>query len=176
MIEEIWKPVKGYEGLYEVSNLGRVKSLERFANCRYGGTCKEKILKGGKDGAGYLLVGICQNKKRKTKKVHRLVAEAFLKNPENKKTVNHKDGVKANNFVENLEWMTHKENVRHASKTGLLKTKRVVQILNGKIVKIWESQTEAGRCLGIHRNHISKCCTRTKYRHTSGGFSWSFCD
>ena len=169
MLNEIWKPINGYEGLYEVSDFGRVKSLaNKF-------TRKEKILKSSNN-SYYSAVALCGGEKLKLFRIHRLVAEAFISNPKNKKTVNHKDGNKTNNFWKNLEWATAKENMQHAFKTGLSNNdfckKSVVQIKNGKTVKIWESATEAGRNLKIHRCNISACCRAEQ--KIAGGFQWRF--
>jgi len=105
---EKFKQIKGYED-YSVSNQGRVKSI-RFPN---------RCLKPGKNRYGYLLVDLCKNGVHKNHKIHRLVALAYIPNPENKRTVNHIDGIKTNNFVENLEWNTHSENNQHAYDAGL---------------------------------------------------------
>ena len=104
MEEEIWKPIKDYEGLYEVSNLGRVKSLN------YRGTRKERILKNTERSNGYLAIGLIKNGKTKMFRVHRLVAEAFIPNPENKPCVDHINTIRDDNRVENLRWVTYKEN------------------------------------------------------------------
>ena len=104
MEEEIWKPIKEFEGYYEVSNMGRVRSLN------YKRTGKKKILKNIEDYKGYLEVGLTKNGKRKQFKVHRLVAEAFIPNPENKPCIDHINTVKSDNRVENLRWVTYKEN------------------------------------------------------------------
>ena len=104
MEEEIWKPIKEFEGYYEVSNMGRVRSLN------YKRTGKEKILKNIEDYKGYLEVVLTKNGKRKQFKVHRLVAEAFIPNPENKPCIDHINTVKSDNRVENLRWVTYKEN------------------------------------------------------------------
>jgi hypothetical protein len=114
-MEEKWKDIKGYEGLYQVSNLGNVKSL----NYRSAG--KEHLISPGTDRGGYNILVLCKGKKAKSFKVHRLVANAFIPNPKNKEQVNHKDGNKQNNKVDNLEWCTCKENMHHAWKTGLYK-------------------------------------------------------
>lgn len=106
---EIWRDIPGYDGLYQVSNCGRVKSFQ-LGN--------ERILKLRKIVDGYVVVHLCQKRICKNFLVHRLVAEAFLPNPDNKSDVNHKDGDKCNNCLENLEWVTRSENVRHTIKTG----------------------------------------------------------
>ena len=104
MEEEIWKPIKEFEGYYEVSNMGRVRSLN------YKRTGKKKILKNIEDYKGYLEVGLTKNGKRKQFKVHRLVAKAFIPNPENKPCIDHINTIKSDNRVENLRWVTYKEN------------------------------------------------------------------
>lgn len=118
---EIWKDVVGLEGFYQVSSLGRMKSLQRFRVGRYGNNARvpEKILKVAISKAGYPVVNIGINAVQNVIYVHRMVAETFLENPNGKKTVNHKDGVKTNNNVLNLEWATHSENCKHAIDTGL---------------------------------------------------------
>lgn len=120
---EIWKPIKDFEGLYEVSNLGRVKSFDRVVNCGHGKTrvMKGKILKEVKLRDGYFYVRLCKDTISTRKSIHRLVAETYIPNLDNKKEVNHIDGNKRNNNVSNLEWVTPKENMRHAWETGLLK-------------------------------------------------------
>ena len=107
-MEEIWKPIKDYEGLYEVSNLGRVKSLKRFHHQR------EQILKNKLTKDGYYEIALLKNSKYKYIRIHRIVAQTFIPNEMNKKEVNHKDGNKLNNCVDNLEWCTSSENQKHA--------------------------------------------------------------
>lgn len=119
--KEIWKPVVGYEGFYEVSNLGRIKTVERFVtNAFRGRTVPTKILKINHNTWGYQLVSLCKLGIKKTQAVHQLVAKSFLGEHDPKKDeVNHKDGNKDHNFLENLEWVTNSENKRHGVRTGL---------------------------------------------------------
>jgi len=127
-MEEIWKDIEGYEGLYRVSNLGRIKSLPFEYLCGHHKTQlmlnQEKIKKLVKSRYGYLLVGLNKNGVCNKTSVHRIVAINFLENPENKKEVNHKNGIKADNRVENLEWNTPSENSKHAFRIGLKKRKK----------------------------------------------------
>lgn len=109
-MEEIWLPVKNYEGLYEVSNLGNVRSFH-FHRGSY-----QRILKPRKVKDGYLMVALYKNKHCRNFQVHHLVGEAFLRNPYNLNELNHKDGNKTNNKASNLEWITHIENVHHYHK------------------------------------------------------------
>ena len=119
---EIWKDIPEYEGLYQVSNLGNIRSFY-LKNGRL--SQKTKPIKLKKDRYGYLKLTLCKNKKYKYVTIHRLVAEAFIPNPENKLQVNHKDGNKFNNQVSNLEWCTCIENIHHAFNIGLRKKKGV---------------------------------------------------
>lgn len=116
VMEEIWKPVKGYEPLYEVSNFGRIRSKDRTVHCADGRTRKFKgqIVAHGSHPRGYLKIGLSNLAKVDRLFVHRLVADAFIPNPENKEFVNHIDGVKTNNKADNLEWVTAQENTDHA--------------------------------------------------------------
>lgn len=124
-MEEIWKSLNGvveHGENYEVSNFGNVRSIDRRVNSRSGTRLvKGKMLKFYTDKYGYLKIGLYQNQKSKMYSVHRLVALAFIPNPENKPQVNHDDGVKTNNYVTNLEWATSSENQTHAIVTGLRK-------------------------------------------------------
>ena len=127
MNKEIWKDIKGYEGLYQVSNLGRVKALDRY-KINNGGKhlVKEHIMKPNTHGTcDYHRVGLIDNNgTRKYHTIHKLVATAFIENNNNHKEINHKDGNKQNNSVENLEWVTPSENILHAYRTGLIVRKR----------------------------------------------------
>lgn len=148
---EIYKDIKGYEGLYQISNFGNVKSIERMVkNSSHSYMkLKERILKFKKSKAGYIQASINMNNVAKYFYVHRLVAIAFLENPENKRTVNHKDGNKLNNSLENLEWATHKENSQHAFNAGLYDN----AILGAKI---------RGKRLLLEKNKNSKIVLNTE--------------
>lgn len=132
-MEEVWREVKGYEGYYEVSNFGRVRSLARVITDKNGRKLKvvPKMLSIIIGKVGYPVTSLTKNGKSKTCTIHRIIAEAFIPNPENKRTVNHIDGDKTNNDLENLEWATHQENYRHAIRTGLFKP--ASSNLNGKV-------------------------------------------
>ena len=126
-MEEIWKDIKNYEGFYQISNLGRVKSLARFKNGKSGSLVpvKEIILKQKINEQGYALVHLRKNREQSWPTIHRLVAEAFIPNVDNKPTVNHVDCNKMNNTVSNLEWSLHSEQMQHAVENNLLE-------INGK--------------------------------------------
>ncbi len=119
-MNEIWKPVKDYEGLYEVSNKGRIRSLQRTVLRSDGGiiTVREKILHLHCNGDGYLQCKLCRNGHYKTVRVHALVAQAFVPNPKHLSEVNHIDTNRTNNYSENLEWASHVDNVRHSANMG----------------------------------------------------------
>lgn len=123
--DEVWKDIEGYEGLYQVSTCGNIKSLPKV---RRNGTGtyiqKERLLKPSNTSTGYKKVELCKDGKRKSFKVHRLVAIAFIPNPDNKPEVNHIDGNKINNNIDNLEWVTSSENSVHAYETGLNSNKK----------------------------------------------------
>ena len=171
---EIWKPIMGYEGVYEVSNLGRVKSY-----------CKGKngvILKGSKHNFGYIKVSLMG----KQVLVHRLVAEAFILNPDNKPCIDHINGITSDNRVENLRWCTQKENlnnpiftkrssVSHKGKYGTQSSnhKAIIQFeLNGELVRKWECAIDAQKEIGVCRKAIS-AVLRGKCK-TAGGFLWEY--
>lgn len=177
--EDIWKPVKNYEGLYEVSNKGQVKRLEHVIVDKIGRKYhkKERIMKGSPTGNGYLKVDLQDNKgKRKPLKVHRIVAEAFVPNPDNKPQVNHKNEIKTDNHVENLEWITAKENLNYGTRNERARkaiSKPVAQYTkDGKLVKIWQSTREAGRELNISNGNISSVARGNQ--KTCGGFVWKY--
>lgn len=182
---EVWKEVKGYEGLYQVSNFGRVKSLLRFNNY-YNAIYKEqkkriqkeRLLNIRKTPRGYLQVCLTANSLSNNKLVHRLVAEAFIPNPLNKPQVNHIDGNKENNKVSNLEWMTSQENNKHAHKIGLNKShnkRKVNQYdLDWNYIKTWNSITDFLKetNLNLKNSGITSCC-KGKQR-TAYGYKWKY--
>lgn len=190
-MEEIWKDVKGYEGLYQVSNLGRVKSLEVKvpSGTKRGGkffrTKKEKIMSKSLD-KGYEFIRLSNNKITKNHRVHRLVAEAFIPNPNNYPCVNHKDENKLNNCVNNLEWCTTAYNNNYGTRlTKISKSltnnpkisKKVNQYdKNGNFIKQWESMIEVERQLGIKNEHIGQCCRKVKKYKTAGGYIWKYAE
>lgn len=154
MIEE-WKDIKGYEGLYQVSNLGRVK------RCKGKHMQSERLLKTIMLNSGYVHVHLSKNNKQNKLLVHRLVAQAFIPNPENKPQVNHIDEDKTNNVVSNLEWMTPKENINHGTRNlrdSLTKRKKVkgIDIANGEY-NYYNSVNECAKYLGINKGNISSC-------------------
>jgi len=155
IMNEQWEDIKGYEGLYQVSNLGRVKGIDRIsANGRH---LKEKILSQKHTTNGYLEVIFCKNNKVKYFLVHRLVAEAFIPNPENKPQVNHIDEDKTNNRDTNLEWMTIKENLGYGTRIKRMAEnhKKEISLIspNGQVLE-FNSQTEAAKALGVHQSNI----------------------
>ena len=174
-------PIEGYEELYQVSNFGRVKSLN------YNKTKQEKILKSCSDKNGYQQVSLCKDGKVNKVLVHRLVASAFIDNSNNHVEVNHIDEIKTNNHVSNLEWCTRKYNINYGnrnerhSKAMIGKnsgkdnptSKQVIQLtLDNQIVKIWDCMNDVQRELGYNSAHISECCKGK--RKTSNGYKWCY--
>ena len=152
---EIWKDIKGYEGLYQVSDKGRIKSFKK----RFGKQEQETIMRTTMEWCGYMRVGLTKDKKSKLYAVHRLVAQAFIPNPENKPVINHIDGNKANNEVDNLEWATHKENSNASKKLKSSKRYNSVIVID-TYGNTFNSYREAGRFWGLSPNTIKNDCLK----------------
>ena len=184
MTEE-WRDIPGFEGRYQVSNIGRVKSLPRRVNNHTGTLMvKEKILKQRPDFKGYMRIDLNDNDgKHRYLGVHRLVAMAFIPNPHNKPQINHIDGIKNHNSVDNLEWVTNSENQKHAYRTGLSHTaenagrpkKAILQIdlETNEVIQRYECIADAGRKYG-NGSTIRRCCIGAS--HTAYGYKWQFAD
>lgn len=186
MEQEIWKDIEWYEWLYQVSNLGRVKRLEKVINNqRWLFILEEQILKGSMS-LWYKRVTLSKNLIKKDYKIHRLIAQAFIPNPDNKPFINHKNWIRNDNTIDNLEWCTPKENVNHSYKVLLNKSpmygrkwalshisiKRNQYDLEWNFIKTWDSWADIQRELWIHRGDISKCC-KWKLK-TAWGFIWKY--
>lgn len=162
---EVWKDIPGYEGKYQVSTLGRIRTVEhQYKQSRGIRTVKEKLLKPSLANNGYYRVNLGHGK---TELIHRLVANTFIPNPENKRTVNHIDGNKLNNNVDNLEWNTHRENNIHAFKNNLIKTTKKVICLETKT--IYNSINAANKKF---KGNVCICCKDKK--RTSGGYHFMY--
>lgn len=168
-MEEIWKPINGYESLYEVSNQGNVRSTKAYN--------KNSLVKGRKDKSGYIRVNLWKNGKRSTKTVHRLVLGAFCGLSDNvKKSVNHKNEIRSDNRLENLEYCDQKYNNNYGSRNrriSLALSKKVCQYTKeGVMIKVWDSTMQIERELKISNKNISACCTgRVKTCH---GYIWKY--
>lgn len=167
MVEEIWVDIKGYEGLYQVSNLGRVKSLERIDSL--GHKRKEKILKPRKNKDGYLQVVLCKEGKYKEFRVHRLVAIAFIPNTDNKPFIDHINTIRDDNRVENLRWVTHEENINNPlskeNKSESMKGKKKKLVYCFETDKTYPSIRQCAKELGLNKNAISQCCNGKRKHH-----------
>lgn len=178
MTEEIWKDIKDYEGLYQISSLGRVRSLNRYRKGNkstptivYGKLLKPRHIRGG-----YLGVSLSRDDKAKNCSIHRLVAQAFIPNPDNLPQVNHKDEDKTNNCVDNLEWCDAKYNSNYGTRTQRVITsqsKPIVALKNNQIYFYFSSIGEAGRN-GFNSGAICDCCNKKPKHNKHKGFRWMF--
>lgn len=171
---EVWKPIKGLEGYYEISSYGRVRSVGRNLPHKTFGTWRiaPRILKTAMNGAGYLFFSAhLPGGGTKTISIHRVVAETFLEHPEYKSQVNHIDGNKLNNRLDNLEWVTPKENMEHAKQKGLIpEPYQCVSVRCIETGKVYKSLAEAGKDCGIGGENISRQIKgKTK---KAGGYTW----
>ena len=187
MEEEIWVDICGYEGLYQVSNRGRVRSLDReiYKNNNVKQFSKSFILKFEKN-KGYNYVHLFKNGVRKRMAVHRLVAEAFIPNPESKPVIDHINTIRDDNRVENLHWVTPKENMENPltkekrktiKPTGRPKGANSIKVVQldkdtNELIKIWNSAMEAQRECGFDNGNINRCC-RGKYK-SHKGYKWMY--
>jgi len=176
MREIIWLDVVGYEGLYQVNNIGGIKRLATPQGIGTGHYARlEYKIKSHKINTGYLLISLWKDNKPKQFLIHRIVANAFLPNFNNLPCINHKDENSLNNNVENLEWCTHKYNMNYGTRNkriGEKNSKPVIQKNKntGEIIRIFASAMEAERETGIINSTISEYCTSK--RKTAGGFIW----
>jgi len=177
---EIWKDIIGFEGLYKISNLGRVKSLGKGKSTNPL-NCVEKIMKNGLSDR-YEKIKLTKDGNYYHYNIHRLVAINFIDNPENKPQVNHIDCNKLNNKVSNLEWNTVKENIQHSVDNGLNRggrnnpsSKQVLQLdMDGNVIKEWGSLNEIKRELGYNSTGISRCCRKMPKYNTAYGYKWEW--
>lgn len=187
-MEEIWKEVVGYDGLYEVSNQGRVRSVDRSIAIKGGNVrlCKGKILRPSENRYGYLCVILCKEGKGTNKKIHRLVAEAFIPNPNNKPCIDHINTIRTDNRIENLRWCTQKENCNNPISivryNNTDKYKPVAQYsLDGELIAVYPSLIEAERQTGCKCCNIIFCCNGGYYRQgkwytkeQDKGYKWKY--
>ena len=172
---EIWKDVVGYESTHQISNLGRVRVKESTIHTSTGNRIyKSKLLNPQTNNGNYKFVTLIVNNNRKTAYIHRLVAEAFIPNPDNLPCVNHKDEDKTNNSVDNLEWCTYQYNNSYNDKGKRISATKSIPVyqfdLNGNLIKEWKSMKEAGKSLGIDEANISAACSGKL--KTYKGFIW----
>lgn len=185
---EEWRPIKGYEGLYEVSNQGRIKSLPKIKRGKNNSIVhrKEQLLKPCESEGHYSSVNLHKDGIQKTREIHRLVAETFIPNPSNLPCVNHKDETKRNNCVDNLEWCTAKYNANYGTALARAKekltnnpntSKEVLQIdkYNNEVINVYPSAREAARTLNLNGCwNIVRCCNKIPRYNTAYGYRWRY--
>jgi len=173
-MEEIWKDIDEFNGDYQKSNFGRVKSVARTVNGPRGEVhLSDRLLSQVVNKKGYIEYQITHNGKHYSRKAHRLVALAFIDNTKGLPQINHIDGNKQNNSVDNLEWCDNRHNTIHAYQNGLIKTRKVHQCDKaGNIIKVWNSGGEAARELNIEKSNIHAACIGKA--KTYKGYVWKF--
>lgn len=177
--QEIWRSIQGYEGLYEVSNIGNVRSLDRIVKMKNGAnrtTYGKMLSKTSYNSTScYEGVTLCKGGICKKYSVHRLVADAFIPNPDDLPEINHKDEDKRNNNADNLEWCDRRYNNTYGTakfRAAMTQGKPVLQLLDGKIINGWPSMGLAAAFTGASQSGISACCHGVG--KTSGGYEWRF--
>lgn len=183
----MWKVIKGYEGLYEVSDEGEIRSVDHLiSNNGHPVITKGVMKRARKKGNGYWVVDLWKDGVKKTRHVHRLVAEAFIDNPENKETVNHIDGNPSNNKSDNLEWATYREQNIHFYQHGLKSNENInkaVKAMNKAQAKqvlcvetnaVYQSANDASRHFGRNDGSFISMCCRGE-RKTAYGYTWKYC-
>ena len=181
MMEEIWKDIEGYEGRYQVSNLGRVRSLSLGKIAKFRPEHHGRVLKPYLTRYGYYSVDLYYDTgKKRHHLVHRLVAQAFIPNPDNLPQINHKNEVKTDNRVQNLEWCTPVYNLTYndrPKRVAITQGKEVEQIdSSGNVVATYPSAYEAERQTGIHATNINACCIGKQGHPRAGGYRWRYAD
>ena len=176
---EIWKPVKGYENCYEVSDAGRIRSLDRTIVFKDGRKRKfygQILNTQSTNNSGYITVGLHDTGSAKTVLLHRVVAEAFIDNPNGYEEVNHIDQNKFNNSASNLEWCTHKENVNHGDEIerGAIKQRKSFRQLDmdGNLIRVWNGFKKMQRETGFERKSVYECCIGK--RESYKGYRWEY--
>lgn len=167
-MQENWRDVEGYEGLYQISSKRRVKSLN------YNRTGKEEIIKQCKDKDGYLQVHLYKEGEYKTCKIHRLVGQAFIPNSEGLPQINHKDEDKTNNCVENLEWCTREYNNNYGTRNERASKSLSKQVMCVETGKVFRSTKEAQKKTGVFSTSIAACARHDKYYYTARRFHWEY--
>jgi hypothetical protein len=188
-MEEIWKWIDGYINMYQVSNLGRVRSVDRDVYCEVSPNKLQhifgKVLKQGTSHKGYPIVYLSKDGKQKTITVHRLVAEAFIENPLSLPQVNHKDGCKTNNYVNNLEWCDNSYNQKHAYANGMqpsyeesngrgrpAKSVAMLDLNTKEVLRTFKTLASVKRETGINQFNVRSVCLGL--RNHAGGYGWKF--